>query len=177
MTYPVWVIWPNHWPIATLHNWGQWLSLVSPSSSHSLSRLQPHSQPQSQSQPHSQSQSQPHSQSQPQSHSQASLYCQSVSGPRLTVCSRVSSWLSCSSHTPDSIWTLLTILWSLSSLREEKRSVNTDLVKTFLFQWFLANIPGQDQHGPGYRISLLYHAKSEWINRKTNKPKDDLCHD
>lgn len=35
----------------------------------------------------------------------------------LTVCSRVSTWLSCSSHTPDSIWTLLTTLWSRSSLQ------------------------------------------------------------
>ena len=33
-----------------------------------------------------------------------------VKGLCLTVCSRVSTWLSCSSHTPDSVWTLLTTL-------------------------------------------------------------------
>lgn len=37
-----------------------------------------------------------------------------------TVCSRVSTWLSCSSHTPDSIWTLLTTRWSRSSLQRDR---------------------------------------------------------
>lgn len=40
-------------------------------------------------------------------------------GPRLTICSRASTWLSCSSHTTDSIWTLLTTLWSRSILQRE----------------------------------------------------------
>ena len=38
----------------------------------------------------------------------------------LTVCSSVSTWLSCSSHTPDSIWTLLTTLCSRSSLHRQR---------------------------------------------------------
>lgn len=44
----------------------------------------------------------------------------SVKGLCLTVCSRVSTWLSCSSHTPDSVWTLLTTLWSRSNLRRKR---------------------------------------------------------
>lgn len=47
----------------------------------------------------------------------------------LTVCSRVSTWLSCSSHTPDSIWTLLTTLWSRSSLHWGRSEVKGQ--KTF----------------------------------------------
>lgn len=43
-----------------------------------------------------------------------------VKGLCLTVCSRVSTWLSCSSHTPDSVWTLLTTLWSRSNLQRKR---------------------------------------------------------
>ncbi len=44
-------------------------------------------------------------------------------GLRLTVCSRGSTWLSCSSQTPDSIWTLLTTRWSRSILQWERKEV------------------------------------------------------
>ena len=51
---------------------------------------------------------------------------------RLTVCIWLSSWLSCSSQTPDSIWTLVTILWSLSSLGwgTKDKEKDDDLVST-----------------------------------------------